>query len=209
MIETVDLVNSIKFKVDKNGISISEKDAALELIGVGRSAVVFKIQSTAKALKVFFPDCIHIAKEEAEIYEILKGNPYYPSLFEAGDNYLLIDYIEGFTLFECLSQGIPLSNSAITETDKALHMARQSGLNPSDIHLRNIILTPEGKIKLIDVARFRQSKDCRQWSDLRRAFYTLYSKQYFPKKIPVSVMNTVAYLYKKRNFQFETYRKSS
>ncbi|ASN04763.1 serine/threonine protein kinase [Virgibacillus necropolis] len=209
MNSTVELVNSIKLKIDKNDISILEKDSALEFIGAGRSAVVFKIQSTDKALKVFFPDCTSIAKEEAEIYEILKGNPYFPTLYEAGDNYLLIDYIEGYTLFECLTQGIPLTKSTISETDHALSLARKAGLNPSDIHLRNIILTPEGKIKLIDVARFRQTKDCRQWTDLKKVFFTFYSKSYFPKKFPVSVLNTVAYLYKKNIIHVASYKKSS
>lgn len=206
---TIELVNSITFKMDKNNISILDKDPTLEFIGEGRSAIAFKIQSTNKVLKVFFPNCTHIAKEEAEIYEILKGNPYYPTLYEAGDNFLLIDYIKGSTLFKCLSQGIPLTESTIKETDHALSLARQAGLNPSDIHLRNIILTPEGKVKLIDVARFRQTKDCRQWPDLKKAFFSYYSKAYFPKKIPVSVLNTIAYLYKKRHFQVDVYRKPS
>ncbi|WP_404454186.1 protein kinase family protein [Virgibacillus necropolis] len=195
--------------MDKNGISILEKDSTLEFIGAGRSAVVFKILSTNKALKVFYPNFTGIAKEEAEIYEILKGNPYYPTLYEAGENFLLIDYIEGYTLFECLSQGIPLNESTINETDYALSLARKAGLNPSDIHLRNIILTPEGRVKLIDVARFRQTKDCQQWTDLKKVFFTMYSKTYFPKKIPVSVLNTIAYLYKKRILHADSFRKTS
>lgn len=206
---TIDLVNSIKLKIDKNDISILDKDSTLEFVGAGRSAVVFKIASTNKALKVFFPNCKDIAKEEAEIYGILKGNPYYPTLYEAGDNFLLIDYIEGYTLFECLTQGIKLSESTIEETDHALSLARQAGLNPSDIHLRNIILTPKGKVMLIDVARFRQVKDCPQWTDLKKVYFTCYSKTYFPKKIPVHMLNTIAYLYKKTISQVASYRKSS
>lgn len=205
---TIELVNSIKLKIHKNSIALLDKDPTLEFIGAGRSAIVFKIQSTNKALKVFFPNCTSIAREEAEIYEVLHGNPYYPALYEAGDNFLLIDYIEGYTLFECLTQGIELSESIIKETDLALLTARQAGLNPSDIHLRNIILTPEGRVKLIDVARFRQTKDCQQWTDLKKVFFTCYSKAYFPKKIPVSMLNTIAFLYKKTVFQVASHRKS-
>nr|WP_245837215.1 protein kinase family protein [Virgibacillus phasianinus] len=209
MKSTIDLVKSIELKIDKNNISLLDKDPSLEYLGAGRSAIVFKIKFTNKALKVFFPDCTGIAKEEAEIYEILKGNKYYPTLYEAGDNFLLIDYIEGYTLFECLSQGIKLSESTIIEIDRALSLARETGLNPSDIHLRNIILTPEGKVMLIDVARFRQVKDCRQWTDLKNAFFTCYNKTYFPKKIPVSMLNTIAYFYKKTIFQVPSFKKSS
>ncbi|MDI5789968.1 hypothetical protein PO124_21010 [Bacillus licheniformis] len=47
----------------------------------------------------------------------------------------------------------------ICEVDRALNDARRKGLNPSDIHLRNLILTPSGTIKVIDVARFCRRKN--------------------------------------------------
>ncbi|MBA9027129.1 hypothetical protein [Peribacillus huizhouensis] len=46
--------------------------------------------------------------------------PYFPSLTEAGSNYLVIDYIEGETLFECLKKGIPISEDQVKEVDRAL-----------------------------------------------------------------------------------------
>lgn len=195
---TAELANSIKTKVHKNRVTVLEKDATLTFIGAGRSAVVFKVSSENKALKVFFPDCIHIAKEEAAIYNVLKGNNYFPQIHESGDNFLLIDYIEGDTLFECLTKGIKITEPFISEIDQALLSAKQEGLNPSDIHLRNIILTTRGDIKLIDLARFRQTKNCRQWKDLKKAFTRLYKKTYFPKKIPGFILNAISYLYKKR-----------
>lgn len=197
----VELVDSVKLKSNKRGTSIIEKDPALEFIGAGRSAVVFRIKSTNKALKVYYPDFVHVALEEAEIYKLLKGNPYFPTLYESGRNFLLIDYIEGNTLFDCLSGGIKLTESNINETDYALGLVRQQGLTPSDIHLRNIILTTEGNIKLIDVARFRQTSNREQWEDLKKVFYMFYRKPYFPKSIPVFVLNGVAYLYNRRFFQ--------
>lgn len=195
---TAELANSIKVKVHKHGVSILEKDAILTFVGAGRSAVVFKVGSENKALKVFFSDHIHIAREEAAIYKVLKGNDYFPQLHEAGDNFLLMDYIEGWTLFECLTQGIKLTEPVISEIDQALLSAKQKGLNPSDVHLRNIILTTTGDIKLIDVARFRQTKNCRQWDDCKKAFAKLYKKTYFPKRIPAYILNFIAFLYKKR-----------
>lgn len=172
-------------------------DPSLTLVGVGRSAYVFKLPQTNKAMKVFFPKFIHLTKEESEIYKILQHISYYPTIYEVGPNYLVIDYIEGSTLFECLTKGIHLSNEIVKEIDKALQLARQEGLNPSDIHLRNILLTPDKKVKIIDVARFRQTKDCMKWRDLKYAFYHYYKKRYFPKKIPAFVLNSIAALYKK------------
>lgn len=73
-------------------------DDSLELVGTGRSAFVFRINASNRAIKVFFPAFISIAKEEAEIYKILQNIPYYPVMHDFGLNYIVIDYIEGLTL---------------------------------------------------------------------------------------------------------------
>ncbi|RFU68134.1 protein kinase family protein [Peribacillus saganii] len=190
-----ELANSVIIDSRKN--ILMDYDDLLELAGEGRSAFVFRIKGTDKAIKVFFPAFTHIAQEESEIYKALQGDPYYPVLYDSGTNYLVIDYIRGLTLFQCIARGIPVTPEKIREIDKALNSARKKGLNPSDIHLRNIFITAEGQVKLIDVARFRQTKTCSQWNDLKMAFYKYYMKPYFPKRIPEMLLNTIAALYKK------------
>ncbi|MBD8005023.1 protein kinase family protein [Bacillus sp. Sa1BUA2] len=170
---------------------------SLKLIGVGRSAFVFLINNTTKAMKIFFPGLNNIALEEAYIYQIIKDIDFFPNIYGSGLNYIVIDYVEGYTLFECLTLGIPISEKEINEVDFALYLARKKGLNPSDVHLRNIIITPNGSIKVIDVARFRQSQKCPQWEDIKSAFSYFYLKPYFPKKFPAFLLNGIAYLYKK------------
>ncbi|HLO11014.1 MAG TPA: protein kinase family protein [Pseudoneobacillus sp.] len=192
-----ELAESVKFTIKSTRVLLNDKDPNLELIGAGRSAFVFKIKSTNKVLKVFFPSHTRMAKEEAEIYKVLCDSHYYPKLFDYGKNYIVIDYIEGNTLFSCLEKGVPITNENILQIDEALTIAISKGLNPSDVHLRNIILTPEGSIKMIDVARFRQAKKCSQWNDLKAAFYKLYKHRIFPKKIPAFFLNLLAMLYKK------------
>ncbi|CAM3869875.1 protein kinase family protein [Cytobacillus oceanisediminis] len=192
------LAESVKFSRSRNWTRLQEKDDSLEFIGAGRSAFAFRVKETNLVLKVFFPEFRRIAQEEADIYKALPNHPYFPSLYDSGENYIVIDYVDGLTLFECLAKGIPIEEEKIKEIDEALKLARAKGLNPSDIHLRNIILTPEGHIKIIDVARFKQTKNCNQWDDLKHAFYKFYMKRYFPKRIPVMVMNTIAALYKRK-----------
>jgi serine/threonine protein kinase len=192
-----ELARSVKFSNKGSKVLLNDKDPSLAFIGAGRSAFVFKINQTDKVLKVFFPAFEVIAKEEAEIYRLLSGTSYYPNLYESGHNYLVIDYIEGHTLFNCLEKGIPITKENIFEIDLALKVAQGKGLNPSDVHLRNIFLTPEGRIKMIDVARFRQTKSCTQWSDLKSAFFKLYNQKGCPKKIPAIFLNLIALLYKK------------
>ncbi|KEZ48366.1 serine/threonine protein kinase [Metabacillus indicus] len=192
------LADSVKIGGRGTRAKLLGHDPSLTFIGAGRSAFVFKLSGEEKALKVFFPDFTHIAQEEADIYRTLQGIKYYPSLYEAGKNFLVIDYIEGSTLFECVSSGISITDEHIAEVDSALLSAKMRGLNPSDIHLRNIFITSDGSIMMIDVARFRQKKDCTQWNDLKTAFHKYYRKAYFPKKIPAALMNVIAALYKKK-----------
>ncbi|MFC4408889.1 hypothetical protein ACFOZY_00425 [Chungangia koreensis] len=172
-------------------------DPSLIPIGKGRSAYAFRIKGTQFALKKFFPEFADIAPLEASVYHELKGIEYYPTMFEYGHDYIVMDYIEGLTLFECLTRGVPIERRHIKEVDRALHLAVERGLNPSDIHLRNIILTPSGEIKLIDVARFKQPHDPSQWDDLKRAYTKYYERPLFPKKLPAFLLNRIAHLYKK------------
>ena len=176
-------------------VGYSEK---LLLIGKGRSAFVFKIKGESLALKVYYPDKKRIALEEATIYRQLQHINYYPNLYDGGHNYIVIDYIEGNTLFQCLQKGIYVPEKKFKEISKALKMAEDAGLNPADIHLKNIIMTLSEEVKVIDVARFRQLEKDTQWKDIERAYYTLYSKMYFPKKMPTSILNLISFIYKKR-----------
>jgi predicted Ser/Thr protein kinase len=193
------LSSLVEYNSKKRKNKIVSMPPELVLAGKGRSAYVFKYKdgSHIKALKVFFPEFQEIAKKEADIYQMLSGSKYYPKLYETGDSYLVIDYIEGYTFFDCLMKGIPISEDLIYEVDEALDEARNKGLNPSDIHLRNLIMTKDKKLRVIDVARFTQTTSDTQWDDLKKAYFKLYKHPLFPKKIPRIWLEIIAFLYKK------------
>ncbi|RFU62301.1 protein kinase family protein [Peribacillus saganii] len=191
----LELAQSVKF--DSKGMLLS-KDTCLRYIGRGRSAYVFRIGSTYLVMKVFLPERTREAKEEAEIYRILQKHPSYPALHGAGENYLVIDYIKGATMYQCLNSGMEIRDEHVQQVDQALESARRKGLNPSDIHLHNIIIIKNSqKIKVIDVARYRQQKECSQWEDIKKAYVKYYRHRYFPKKIPRFVLDAIAVSYKK------------
>ncbi|MBM7577976.1 protein kinase family protein [Jeotgalibacillus terrae] len=190
-----ELARNIQF--DRSEHTVSSSDSGCLLIGVGRSAAVFKIAGEQKVIKVFFPGLEGVAAEEAHIYGLLSDSEFYPRLYDSGMNYLVIDFIEGKTFFQCLTAGIQIKKKYLDEVDEALGVARNAGLNPSDVHLRNIILKPDGHIMMIDLARFRQVKDHdQQWEDLKKV-WRYYDHRYFPKKIPESLLNIAAFIYKK------------
>lgn len=191
-----EIYSDVSFEQEFQEMRVTAHHQDLELHGIGRSAAVFKIKDTQLVIKVFFPNYIHIATEEAVIYDALEGLEHFPRLYEVGFNYIVIDYIEGKTLFECLTEGIWIDSAYIAKVDSALIKARHLGLTPSDVHLRNIILTPEGYIYLIDLARFRQGQHIdHQWEDLKR-MYRLYRLRFVPKQYSKRLLNGIAYLYR-------------
>ncbi|OGX79323.1 serine/threonine protein kinase [Exiguobacterium sp. SH31] len=186
----------VSFEQDVHETRVTAYHQDLELHGIGRSAAVFRVKDTRLVIKVFFPGYTQIAAEEAVIYRTLEGLPQFPYLYEVGPNYIVIDYIAGKTLFECLTEGIWIDAAYIEQVDEALIKARQLGLTPSDVHLRNIILSPQGRIYLIDLARFRQGQHIdHQWEDLKR-MYRFYRLRFVPKRYSERLLNGIAYLYR-------------
>lgn len=172
----------------------------LDWIGTGRSAYVFRIRDTDRVIKKFYPSLRPLAELEGSIYEQLSTFSTYAKMFAYGSDYIVLEYIEGQTLFECLVSGTYIPESVLTTVDAALADARAVGLNPSDIHLRNILLTANGT-RIIDVARFRQTEPCTQWDDLKKAYHYVYAKPFFPKKLSETFLNTIADVYKGRLFE--------
>ncbi|MCT1902887.1 serine/threonine protein kinase [Oceanobacillus sojae] len=191
-----DLASTVLFTKRNRRIKVLRHHGDLKLYGMGRSAAVFRIKNENRVIKVFYPAFEKTAIEEKQNYEKLNGNPYYPTIYEAGINYLVMDFIEGKTFFECLAEGIPLKPHYIEQVDNGLQFAKAAGLNPSDIHLHNLILTKEDEVRIIDVARFSQEKKCTQWDDLKIGYTRYYQRPFFPKKIPKWVMYSVSKFYR-------------
>lgn len=191
-----DLASTVLFAKRNGRIKVLRHHDDLKLHGTGRSAAVFKIKNENRVIKIFYPTFEKTAIQEKQNYESLNGNPYYPTVYEAGTNYLVMDFIEGKTFFECLAEGIPLKPHYIEHVDNGLEFAKAAGLNPSDIHLHNLILTKEDEVRIIDVARFSQKKMCTQWEDLKSGYIRYYQHPFFPKKIPKWAMYAVSKLYR-------------
>ncbi|WP_235001546.1 serine/threonine protein kinase [Halobacillus sp. Marseille-P3879] len=190
-----ELVQDVRF-VDQKVKNIPEE---FSLIGQGRSAAVFKVTGfRSLAIKVFYPEYKDLAFKEAAIYLKLEDHTYYPELIEYGEGYLVMEYLKGITFYDCLVNGTPITPSMVAMVDEALNYARARGLNPSDTHLKNIILTEDHNIKVIDVVRFTQSEECPHWSDLKKAYYSYYQKRYFPKRFAPLFIELIIRLYRKR-----------
>jgi len=171
-------------------VKVKQIPNQLECIGIGTDAAVFRpIEEPKLALKVFSPDKIEKVKIEQQVYSYLGESLYFPTFYGNGTNYLVLSYEEGLTLYECLAQGIPIPQQAIKDVDEARKYAQNRGLNPRDIHLKNILLY-KGRAKLLDVSEYLKQGNDYRWEYLKRG-YEEYYDMIRGKPIPYWVMDMV------------------
>jgi hypothetical protein len=136
-------------------------------------------------------------EDEIEVYRRLGGHPAYSQCCAAGESgghrYLVLRRLRGKTLYQCLTQGVTIPGQLIADIDAALAYARSKGLNPHDVHGKNVMLSSSGRGYVVDVSDFLKTEKCTMWDDMKKAYQHLYvpllSKQTF--KVPEWLMEGV------------------
>jgi predicted Ser/Thr protein kinase len=197
--EVQELVKAVRVRSvnRKDPVDVREHPANWRCIGVGNTAAVFQPKDRPDlAVKVYADTHAHIAKEEAEIYEQLGDSPYFPRFYGFGDHFLVIEYKQGINLYDCLLQGIFIPEQVVRDVEEAIAYARARGLNPADIHVKNI-LVHQGRGCLIDVSDYRKKGDCKRWETLKKAYYDYYLELYKPGlTVPSWLLETIRKWYK-------------
>nr|WP_192702974.1 serine/threonine protein kinase [Paenibacillus sp. OAS669] len=146
-----------------------------KLLGAGNyAAVVYHPDYSDMAVKVYAPGRPGL-EAEAEVYRRLGSHPAYSECYYAGDSYLILRRLSGITLYNCILRGIPIPRRVIDDIDAALDYARRKGLNPHDVHGKNVMLK-DGRGIVVDVSDFLKEEPCSMWDDLKAA----YDRFYFP-----------------------------
>ncbi|MFC0472748.1 serine/threonine protein kinase [Halalkalibacter kiskunsagensis] len=145
-----------------------------QCIGVGTdAAVVRSVDAPDYAFKVYSNDKLEKLEVEKQVYEKLGQSDFFPNYYGSGSTNLVLSFEKGLTLYDCLLKGIHIPKQAIEDVDKAIVYALSRGLNPRDIHLKNILLH-EGRAKLLDVSEYlKQGNDCR-WDYLKQGYQENY-----------------------------------
>jgi predicted Ser/Thr protein kinase len=155
-------------------VTVINNTDAFECIGVGTDAAVFRyIDNNDFAVKVFSDDKNYKIKIESNVYMKLQKSDYYPVCYGEGDNYLVLSYEKGNTLYDCLLKGIHIPMQIINDVDNARVYACDKGLNPRDIHLKNILMH-EGRAKIVDVSEYLKPGNDKRWEFLKEGYLKHY-----------------------------------
>ena len=150
----------------KIGQIVKERYEILEILGEGGMAFVYKARDTQLerfvAIKTLKPNYVNQEtfvdrfKREAKTAANL-NHPNIVQIFDwgiEGEPYFVMEYIEGNTLTSIIAKNRTISLSDIlfigAQVSSGLHAAHQKGLVHRDIKPGNIMITPDGKVKVTD-----------------------------------------------------------
>ncbi|SFB15913.1 hypothetical protein SAMN04488072_108126 [Lentibacillus halodurans] len=202
----LDTLSKITVISNSNNEPVTIKGHAddLKCIGVGTDAAVFQSLSVpAFAFKKYAEDRVAKAKVEANVYQILGDSPFFSTFFASYDEYLILSYEEGKTLFDCILQGIHIPEQVINDVESAREYVRAKGLNPRDIHLKNILLQ-NGKAKILDVSEYVLPGNDFRWEHLKKG-YEQYYHLIDGNSVPFWLVRTIQKWYNQRNKYFSSY----
>ena len=145
---------------------VKERYEILEILGEGGMAFVYKARDMQLerfvAIKTLKPNYVNQEtfvdrfKREAKTAANL-NHPNIVQIFDWGiekEPYFVMEYIEGNTLTSIIAKNRTISLSDIlfigAQVSNGLHAAHQKGLVHRDIKPGNIMITPDGKVKVTD-----------------------------------------------------------
>lgn len=175
---------------DNEPVSIEGIADGFRCIGVGTDAAVFQfLDSPEYAFKLYARGKEEKLEAEAKVYAQIGSSQYFSSCYGLTDRLLVIKYEEGLTLFDCLLQGVHVPEQVMEDVEEARNYIRQIGLNPRDIHLKNILLQ-DGRAKLLDVSEYIKPGNDFRWEHLKKAY-----EEYYPlidgKPMPYWLLDTI------------------
>lgn len=175
---------------DNEPVVIEGMAEGLRCVGVGTDAAVFQpLDAPEFAFKLYAEGKEDKLRAEAEVYRQLGESSFFTECYGEADRFLVLKYEEGPTLFDCLLQGIRVPEAAVQDVEAARKVVRAKGLNPRDIHLKNILLQ-DGRAKLLDVSEYIKPGNDFRWEHLKKAY-----DEYYPvfdgKPVPFWLLDTI------------------
>lgn len=179
-------------------IKVNNQSRSWKVVGSGNYAAVFDHDSKPEwVVKVYGRNHEEI-KKEIEVYKKIGHHEAYSTLYAFGENYLVLKRLEGITLFNAVIKGIPIPKSVISDIDEALLYAKSVGLNPFDVHGKNVVMDGN-RGYIVDISDFHKKGYCSKWIDLKKAYDKIYRPFIYPfhPPIPFFIVDAVRKSYRK------------
>lgn len=173
-------------------IIVTNQSKSWKTIGSGNYAGVFSNDENPEWVVKVYGRNPEELKKEIEVYKKLGTHGAYSTLYAYGEDYLVLKKLEGITLFDAIIKGVLIPESVIKDVDRGLHYAKSIGLNPFDVHGKNVVMN-KGRGFIVDVSDFYKQGYCCKWDDLKKAYYKIYKPfliKYHPP-IPFFIMDRV------------------
>ncbi|WP_314588162.1 RIO1 family regulatory kinase/ATPase [Paenibacillus terrigena] len=117
------------------------------LIGRGKQGMVYQI-SADRCIK-FYKNKEH-ARMEYTAYRLAEGSPIIPKLYEYGEDYLVLEFINGYSLKRTLETTKTISRAESEQILYIIHEMKRLGFTRIDIALFHIYIQ-EHTCKIIDL----------------------------------------------------------
>lgn len=124
----------------------------LTLVGEGHEGIVYRIDEHR---------CVKFSRrkhrEEVASLEQGQGSSFFPKLHYAGKDFMLREYIEGTPLNHYLRRS-PLTRDLSAQLIALFLELRDRGFKRRDMRLSHIIVTPDGRIRIIDPTNLNKDR---------------------------------------------------
>ncbi|MDA8351704.1 MAG: AarF/UbiB family protein [Firmicutes bacterium] len=84
----------------------------------------------------------------------LHQHPAFPALHHCGDQFMVMDKVEGITLAHELHNRSRLKEDHLEQIEAYMEDCFREGWIPRDMHLNNLMVDAEDRIRIVDVGRF-------------------------------------------------------
>jgi putative serine/threonine protein kinase len=120
------------------------------LIGDGKDGEVYKIADDV-CVKYFFLQETH--QKELEAIKIGQSSKVIPKLYEHGENYIVMEFVQGISLARYLKNERQITPELTKKILAMLDELKRIGFKRLDTEIRHVLINNEGQLKVIDHKR--------------------------------------------------------
>ncbi|HHT7188316.1 TPA: AarF/UbiB family protein, partial [Bacillus cereus] len=134
-----------------NKRKISRRDVLeYKLIGDGKDGEVYQLAQD-KCVKLFFLE--ETQKKELRALTTGQSSPIIPRLYGYGENYIVMEYIQGISLAHHLKKEKQITEELTERILMMLDELKKIGFTRWDTEIRHVLINEEGQLKVIDHKR--------------------------------------------------------